>query len=147
MANEPAKATETAPSQANKPPQILRIMDLWAIDGAIKAWIEKNGFVQTVKAEIQAHAAELAGPNPSPIETTLAETAALCWFALRQAEGTCAVAKNLSIAQAAWHQLKIDHCHRRYLATLKTLATVRKLGAPIMQVNLAQQINVAGSSS
>ncbi len=54
----------------------------------------------------------------------------------------------LSIRQAQWHERKIDHCHRRYLSTLRTLATVRKLGVPAVQINMAhQQVNVGGSPS
>jgi hypothetical protein len=47
---------------------------------------------------------------------------------------------------AEFMERRIDHAHRQYLATLKTLATVRRLAVPILQVNLArQQVNVAGA--
>jgi len=39
----------------------------------------------------------------------------------------------------------MDHAHRRYLSALKTLALVRKLAVPVLQVNIARkQVNVAG---
>jgi hypothetical protein len=77
----------------------------------------------------------------------LAETAALCWLALRVAQVN-ADASGPSLKQAAWWQRKVDHCHRRYLSTLKTLAAVRKLALPAIRVNIAkEQINVAGGGS
>ena len=49
------------------------------------------------------------------------------------------------------HQRRIDRAHRRLLATLKTLATVRRLAVPAVQINLAHQqqiaqLNTGGSS-
>jgi hypothetical protein len=34
---------------------------------------------------------------------------------------------------------RVDHAHRRYLATLKVLAVVRRLAVPTLQVNIARQ--------
>ncbi len=49
------------------------------------------------------------------------------------------------IRQAQWHERKIDHCHRRYLSTLRSLAAVRRLGVPAVQINMARrQVNVTG---
>jgi hypothetical protein len=40
----------------------------------------------------------------------------------------------------------MDRAHRRYLSAIKTLATVRKLALPVLQVNIAKkQVNVAGA--
>jgi hypothetical protein len=40
----------------------------------------------------------------------------------------------------------MDRAHKRYLSAIKTLATVRKLALPVLQVNIAKkQVNVAGS--
>jgi hypothetical protein len=88
---------------------------------------------------------ELAGPNPMPIERLLAERAAVCWFLVNRYESNFSNAKDLTIRQAAFHQEKIDRAHKRYLSALKTLATVRKLALPAIQVNIAkEQVNVAG---
>jgi hypothetical protein len=39
----------------------------------------------------------------------------------------------------------MDRAHKRYLSAIKTLATVRKLAVPVLQINVAkQQVNVAG---
>jgi hypothetical protein len=39
----------------------------------------------------------------------------------------------------------MDGAHKHYLSSLKTLAVVRKLAVPVLQVNIARrQVNVAG---
>lgn len=129
-----------------------RCMDYWASTRLV-AWAtgkDDQKTKESLRAEINAFAADLAGANPSPVERVLSETAALSWFALRMAEAHYAGAANsergLTIAQSDYHQRRIDRAHRRLLATLKTLATVRRLGVPAVQINLARnQVNVAGS--
>jgi hypothetical protein len=95
-------------------------------------------------------AAALAGPDPSPIERLLAETAALGWFALRVHEthsvGGSTSAAGLTLARAERGQRRIDRANRRLSSTLRTPATVRRLAVPAVQLDLArQQLNVAGS--
>jgi hypothetical protein len=51
----------------------------------------------------------------------------------------------VTLKQADFHRRRIDAAHRRYLAALKALATVRKLAVPALQINLAKkQVNVVG---
>jgi hypothetical protein len=93
-------------------------------------------------------AEELSGPDPTPIERLLAERAAFCWHLVNAYERNYALADGLSIKQADYHQRRIDAAHKRYLSALKTLATVRKLAVPVLQVNIARkQVNVAGPLS
>jgi hypothetical protein len=89
---------------------------------------------------------EFAGPAPCRIEQVLAETATLAWFALRLYEGTYAASSNseqgLTIKQADFHLRRIERAHRRFMSSLKTLATVRRLALPALQINVAsQQVN------
>ena len=58
-------------------------------------------------------------------------------------------ADSISITQADYFQRRIDRAHRRFLAAVETLARVRKMAVPILQVNMArnQQINTVGSRS
>lgn len=91
--------------------------------------------------------AELAGPEPSPIERLLAERADFCWFVVWRYEEHLTSAKDLTIKQADFHQRRIDAAHRRFLSALRTLAQVRKLALPSVQVNIGQnQVNVAGET-
>ena len=48
--------------------------------------------------------------------------------------------------QAEYYQRRMNHAHKRYLSALKTLALVRKLAVPVLQMNIAKkQVNVAGA--
>lgn len=141
--------------EIERPKPTYRAMDLlvsirlvnWAVGSK-----NDESVKESYRQEIQEVAVELAGPDPSPIEWTLAESAALAWFALRLHEmqfagGSCS-GTGLTIHQSDHSQRQIDRAHRRYLATLKTLATVRRLALPALQINLARrQVNVVGSLS
>ncbi len=93
------------------------------------------------------------GPRPSPIESVLAETAATCWFAFRMHEAQYAgniTADGMSLAQSEHAQRRMDRAHRRFLSTVKTLAAVRRLAVPVLQINVARQqvnqVNAGGQS-
>ena len=91
---------------------------------------------------------DLAGETPTPLERLLAERIALCWLSLHDAEIRFAQAADWSIRQAAYWQDRIDRAHRRYLSAIRTLATIRKLAVPALQVNIARkQVNVASRSA
>lgn len=88
---------------------------------------------------------ELAGPTPTAMEKLLVERVVTCWLHLHDVQIRFVQSQDLSIAQADYQQRALDRCHRRYLSALKTLALVRKLALPVLQVNIAEkQVNVAG---
>jgi hypothetical protein len=93
--------------------------------------------------------AELAGPNPTPIERLLAERASLCWFVSNWYENQFVSADSMTITQADYFQRRIDRAHRRFLSAIETLARVRKLALPLFQVNVAknQQINTLATAA
>lgn len=107
----------------------------------------KNLLVQEgIKRKYETMRAELAGPNPTPLESLLADRIAVCWVAVQEAELSYARADSMSLDQAAWAQKRISAAHNRYLTAIRTLAQVRRLALPMMQVNIAErQVNVAGS--
>jgi hypothetical protein len=102
--------------------------------------------------EICDLSAELSGPNPTAVERVLAETAATCWFAFRmhEAHNAGCGASGMTIAQSDHNQRRLDRAHRRFISTLRTLATVRRLALPNLQINVARQqvnqLNAGGSS-
>jgi hypothetical protein len=89
---------------------------------------------------------ELLGPSPSPVERLLVERVVACWLQVQDAEIRFAQNQTkLSIQQGDYHQRRMDAANRRYPAALKTLALVRKLAVPALQINVARkQVNVAG---
>jgi len=134
-----------------------RTMDWWAKSKLIDFAAGKEGKKHTkelLQKELEEQIEEYAGPAPSPIERTLAETATLSWFALRLFEATYVSSSQsedgLTIKQAEFHLRRIDRAHRRPLTPLKTLATIRRLALPALQINVASkqvnQLNAGGSS-
>ena len=89
---------------------------------------------------------ELAGPSPSPLETLLVERITTCWLHLQFAEASYTEnMKHLDDRQHAFHMKRMESAQRRYLQAIKTLAQVRRLLGPAVQVNVAkQQVNIAG---
>jgi hypothetical protein len=133
-----------------------RVMDHWAL-GKLIDWAAGKEGNETTKAaltdDVTQLAAELAGPTPSPVERVLADTAATCWFAFRMHEAQYAgniTADGMSLAHSEHAQRRMDRAHRRFLSTVKTLATVRRLAIPALQINVARQqvnqLNAAGQS-
>jgi hypothetical protein len=89
--------------------------------------------------EIRQHAAELAGPSPSPLVESLALTVALAHYDLRFRQ---ALAGPLTTNPHS--QQFLDHAMRRYLSVVRMLAAVQRL--PVIQINLgANQVNMAGA--
>ena len=125
-------------------------MDDWAV-GQLIGWAAGKADNEKTKAklrdELSSVADELAGPSPSPVERVLAETAATAWFAYRLHEATYAAGVTseggMSLAQSEHAQRRIDRAHRRYLSNLKTLASVRRLAVPALQINLAHRQQIA----
>jgi hypothetical protein len=107
---------------------------------------EKALFTQEVlRKQCMALAQDLAGPTTTPLERLLVDRIVVCWLHLHYAE-TIYVQnmQDYSLTQAAFHQPRITAAHNRYLSAIRTLAQVRRLQAPNVQVNIAeQQLNVA----
>lgn len=102
-------------------------------------------FKEALLCKMRMLRAELAGPNPTPIERLLVERAIACWLQVQDADVRYAQAEDLSPKWAEYFQRRMNHCHKRYLSALKTLALVRKLAIPVLQVNIArEQVNMAG---
>src|SRR5262245_29967602 len=90
---------------------------------------------------------ELAGPNPTPLERLLVERVVACWLHLHHLETIYAGKESMSLELGSYYQRSISSAQKRYLAAIKTLALVRKLAIPVLQVNIARkQVNVAGPS-
>jgi hypothetical protein len=102
-------------------------------------------FQEALPRKLELLRAELAGPNPTPVERLLVERVVACWLQVQDADVRYAQAKNLSLEWGEYYQRRMDRAHKRYLSAIKTLALVRKLALPVLQVNIARkQVNVAG---
>jgi hypothetical protein len=84
------------------------------------------------------------------LEQLLIDHAVLCWLRLQDVESgySLAMDRSLSLAQADYWDRHLAAAQRRYLRACETLARVRRLLHPTLQVNIAaqggQQVNVSG---
>ncbi len=101
-------------------------------------------FQEAVYREMAKMHEELAGPAPTPLERLLVERVLLCWLHVHYADAIYAQQiKNLNREWGEYLQRRQDRAHRRYLSSIRTLAQVRRLLTPPVQVNVgAQQMNV-----
>jgi hypothetical protein len=87
--------------------------------------------------------AEVAGPSPYPLERLLAERIVSCWLHLHYLEVVYHAKDGMSLDLGEYYQRNIYRAQKNYLAAIKTLASVRKLALPALQVNIARkQVNV-----
>lgn len=101
---------------------------------------------ETLSRKLESLKKSLEGPRPSPLETLLVERIAACWLQVNYFDSRAGQANGGQTIQQVELELKRQQsAQRRYLAAIRTLAEVRKLLGPTIQVNIAeQQVNVAG---
>lgn len=100
-----------------------------------RAWIEAIAGATALlfTAALERKVAELRRdltPEPSTrLERLVIDRVVLCWLQVYQADGIAAqeLARGVTFEALEFHQRRQDRAHRRYLAALKTLATVRKV--------------------
>jgi hypothetical protein len=101
-------------------------------------------FQEAVKRKLEDLRAELEGPAATPTERLLVDRVVACWLQVQEADFRYAQTQSCSIEEANYHLKRQDRAHRRFLSAMKTLAQVRKLAVPALQVNIGQnQVNVA----
>jgi hypothetical protein len=122
-----------------------------SVEGSFLRALAKDdvGFQQAARRKMELLRAELLGPGATPVEQLLVERVVACWLQVQDAELRYAQGQDkLNIRQADYYQRRIDAANRRYLAALKTLALVRKLAVPALQINLARkQVNIAAPAA
>ena len=86
----------------------------------------------------------------SQLEQLLIDHAVLCWLRLQDVEWSYSLAmeRSLPLTEADYWDRHLSAAQRRYLRACETLARVRRLLNPTLQVNIAaqggQQVNVSG---
>ena len=106
---------------------------------------------EAIRRKLRALRRELGGPQASPLERLLVSTVGLNWLVLYYAQSLLANrmgrAEGLSLEASTHMQERIDRAQRRYLASIKALATLRRLEqrGPLVAVGVAQ-LNVAAPS-
>ncbi len=102
---------------------------------------------EALTRQVAALESELAGPSPSVLERLLAERIVVCWLELNCLDPALSGKRGVPLRQAEFYDRRRDRAHRRYLSAIRSLATVRRLVMPSVQVNIGtKQVNVAGTS-
>jgi hypothetical protein len=100
-----------------------------------------------LRRKLTALKAELGGKTP--LEKLLAERVVAGWLNVYYIDALYAERLNdVTAEQSEYFQRRQERAHRLYLSAIRTLAQVRRLLVPAVQVNIgAQQLNVANASS
>ena len=85
---------------------------------------------ESVERKAEQLRAELAGPEPSPLEKLLVERVIACWLQVQYADAAYAQQASPSPGQHSAMLKRQAGAQQRYLFAIKTLATVRKLLKP-----------------
>ena len=89
---------------------------------------------EAVRRRLAALRAELAGPQPSPLERLVVDRIAACFLQLQYADVTYALARDPGASVAALREMqrRQEGAERRYQAALRQLAVIRKLLRPAL---------------
>jgi hypothetical protein len=89
---------------------------------------------EALRRHLEQLQADLAGPEPSPVERLLVGRAAALWLQVHQADLASAQARGASAPAAALRELqrRQESAERRFQAAIKQLAVVRKLLRPAL---------------
>ena len=115
---------------------------------ARRAWSDLIGttnqfIVEGVERKAEEQRQELLGDAPTPLERLLVERVVLCSLQVHYLEAIYArqlgQSGGMSWAADLGHQRRQDRAHRRYLSAIRTLAQVRRLLLPAVQINVAER--------
>jgi len=96
----------------------------------------------SMRAGLSAMADELARPGDGGVEGLIIRQIVGAWLRLSHIEYTynhALNAGNQTLAQADFWERRLSAAQRRYLRAVETLARVRRLQLPAVQVNIAEQ--------
>lgn len=90
---------------------------------------------------------ELGYQGATQLERMLIDHVILCWLRMQIAEYRyqSILQDSVTLNQADYHERKMTATQARYLRAVETLARIRRLALPALQVNIAdKQVNLAG---
>jgi len=119
---------------------------------AMGSWIaavagERNHIAkEAIRRHLRKLRKELGGSDATPLERLLIDRVCVCWIQVHHAEYIYAVHMGtMSFAQQDFHQRRMTQAQRRYLAAIRSLATVRRLLVPRLpdvRIDQVGQLNV-----
>src|SRR3712207_1392138 len=126
------------------PDLALRFVDVAHIaeDALIEVMTKEGDLAakELIRCQLEAMKEEVAGKNSSALERLLSERVVVTWLEVQCFEALYANnMRKLTIAQAEYHQKRLDRAHGRHLWAIRALAQIRKL----LKVTAITQINIA----
>lgn len=120
--------------------EVAAIIDQYSEDDPLQVALQKHDFGEHFKALTGAEWSGLAKTTIPPMEYILAERVLLCRMQMIRTEATLARATTFKTIEFA--ERRVDQAQRRYLAAIKTLAEVKRLRLPVMNVALPGSVQV-----
>ena len=126
-------------------PELWRICGDLADQAALRLIEEMNAprsMKRSMQSGLSAQAAELARPDDGALEALIIRQIVGAWVRLAYTEyayNGALVAGNQTLKQADFWERRLTAAERRYLRTCETLARVRRLKVPAVQVNIAER--------
>jgi hypothetical protein len=111
-----------------------------------QAWISvlagnDPSVAESIRREAKEMRAELAGDTPTRLERMLVDQVMACWMETKYFEAIAVVDKR-SLLQGNYYLKCRESAQRRYLAAIKTLATVRmKMPQGLAPSNVAKEVS------
>ena len=100
---------------------------------------------EAVRRQVAGLRTDLAGPEPSPLEGLLVDRIVCAWLEVKRQDALMAQVQETSLKQGEYYQRRHERAEKRFHRACKSLAQIRRLQGPAVQLNLAdKQINIAG---
>jgi len=96
-----------------------------------------------IRRQVASLEEELAGPNPSRLECLLVDRIVVTWLEVRKMDVFMAQFESTNYKQGEYYQRRHERTEKRFLRACKSLAQIRRLQGPAVQLNVAEkQVNV-----
>lgn len=111
---------------------------------ALISWVSGKNLLckESVEHKLTQLRLDLAGSNPTPLESLLVDRIVTCWLHLHDLDMRYSQKQEACLEVGLYYQRCIDRAQKRYLSAIKTLAVVRRLALPALQVNIANKQQV-----
>ncbi len=104
-------------------------------------------FREAIKLKMEVLRQDLAGPAATPLEALLVDRIVICWLQVQMADIAQAKGEAQTITLEKFQLCRQDSANRRYLAAIRSLATIRKMALPVLQINVGRnQVNMASGT-
>ena len=137
--------------------KLLRdIPDLWRVSGDMAKLAESHlidsldaaaGLKESMTFGMEVMAKELGFAEATPLEKILIRHVVLCWVRLQLCEyqyTSSMMGGSITLTLGQYWEKRLSAAQRRYLRACTTLARIRKMRLPAMQVNIGEkQVNIA----